>query len=132
MAGYQSPYGYNPYTGQVAYFNQPYQQSQQQNPINQQMQASNGSLMTVFIDNEEAVNDYPVAAGLTVQLISFKLGKFWLKSTATNGVPQQVRSFSFKEDTQPAQIQNDSVSRDEFNALNAKLEKLLKELGGDS
>ncbi len=132
MAGYQSPYGYNPYTGQVAYFNQPYQQSQQQTPINQQMQTSNGSLMTVFIDNEEAVNDYPVAAGLTVQLISFKLGKFWLKSTATNGVPQPVRSFSFTEDTQPAQIQNDSVSRDEFNALNAKLEKLLKELGGDS
>lgn len=89
------------------------------------------SLMTVFVNNEQEVNDYPVAAGMTVQLICFKLGKFWLKSTGTNGVPQPIRAFTFTEDAQPSQIQNDSVSRDEFNALNEKFEKLLKELGGD-
>lgn len=94
--------------------------------------SKNRLLMTVFIEREEDVNDYPVAAGTTVQLISFKLGKFWLKSTATNGVPQPLRTFSFTEQTPPTKIQNDGVSRAEFDALNNKLDKLLKELGGES
>ena len=103
-----------------------------QTPINvQPQQSSNGQLLTVFVDTEDEVNDYPVAAGTTVQLISFKMGKFYLKSTATNGVPQPVRIFTFKEETPAPENQNGAVSRDEFNALNAKFDKLLKELGGD-
>lgn len=89
------------------------------------------SLLTVFVDSEAEVNDYPVAAGTTVQLISFKMGKFYLKSTATNGVPQPIRVFNFTEETAAPEIQNGAVSRDEFNALNAKLDKLIAELGGD-
>ena len=90
-----------------------------------------GTLLTVFVDSEQEVNDYPVAAGTTVQLISFKMGKFYLKSTGTNGVPQPIRSFTFVEDEIKTNNQNDSVSRDEFNALNDKLDKLIAELGGD-
>lgn len=89
------------------------------------------SLLTVFVDTEQEVNDYPVAAGTTVQLISFKMGKFYLKSTATNGVPQPIRVFNFTEETKAPEIQNGAVSRDEFNALNEKLNKLIQELGGD-
>lgn len=101
-------------------------------PVNQQPQPQQQtSLLTVFVDSEAEVNDYPVAAGTTVQLISFKMGKFYLKSTATNGVPQPVRVFNFTEETKAPEIQNGAVSRDEFNALNAKLDKLLKELGGE-
>ena len=114
---------YNPIWSQNAY------QPQVQQPA---QQTSNGQLLTVFVDSEAEVNDYPVAAGTTVQLISFKLGKFWLKSTATNGVPQPVRVFSFKEETPAPKIQNGAVSREEFEALNTKLDKLLKELGGES
>lgn len=97
-------------------------------PLQTQQQTS---LLTVFVDSEAEVNDYPVAAGTTVQLISFKMGKFYLKSTATNGVPQPIRVFSFTEETTTPEIQNGAVSRDEFNALNAKLDKLIAELGGD-
>lgn len=97
-------------------------------PLQTQQQTS---LLTVFVDSESEVNDYPVAAGTTVQLISFKMGKFYLKSTATNGVPQPIRVFSFTEETAAPEIQNGAVSRDEFNALNAKLDKLIAELGGD-
>lgn len=124
MAGYQNPYGYVPYTGTTlperTYYPN-YQPAYQPNTT---------SLMTVFVNSENEVNDYPVAAGTTVQLISFKLGKFWLKSTGTNGVPQPLRSFNFTEETQAANIQNDSVSRAEFSALSEKFDKLLKELGG--
>ena len=97
-------------------------------PLQTQQQTS---LLTVFVDSEAEVNDYPVAAGTTVQLISFKMGKFYLKSTATNGVPQPIRVFSFTEETTAPEIQNGAVSRDAFDALNAKLDKLIAELGGD-
>ena len=97
-----------------------------------QQQTNNGNMLTVFVDTEEEVNDYPVAAGTTVQLISFKLGKFYLKSTGTNGVPQPIRVFVFTEETPKNQnTVEGSVSREEFNALNNKLDKLLKELGGE-
>lgn len=110
-------YPYN-YTGTQNTFSQPQQQS------------NNGSLMTIFVQNEDEVNNYPVAAGLTVLLISFSAKKFWLKSTDTSGVPQQPRSFSFNEET-PLQNQNGSfVSRAEFSELSAKLDKLISELGG--
>ena len=107
---------YSPSYGQTSV---PLQQPQQQT-----------SLLTVFVDSENEVNDYPVAAGTTVQLISFKLNKFYLKSTATNGVPQPVRSFSFTEEIQNNQNEPSSVSREEFDALSKKLDKLLNELGG--
>ena len=123
---------YNPYY-QTGAYNPIWSQTAYQQPVQQPaQQTSNGQLLTVFVDSETEVNDYPVAAGTTVQLISFKLGKFWLKSTATNGVPQPVRIFSFKEETPTPEIQNGAVSREEFDALNTKLDKLLKELGGES
>ena len=96
----------------------------------QQMNTNNGGLMTIFVQSEEEVNNYPVAAGLTVLLISFGLKKFWLKSTDTSGVPQQLRSFSFNEET-PLQNQTGSfVTRAEFSELSTKLDKLISELGG--
>ena len=125
-APYQSyPNGYYPPTNGTMNYGQSntsttFQQPQQQT-----------SLLTVFVDSEAEVNDYPVAAGTTVQLISFKMGKFYLKSTATNGVPQPIRVFNFTEETKAPEIQNGAVSRDEFNALNEKLNKLIQELGGD-
>lgn len=121
---------YNPYqmTGYLPYAT-PLPSSQTYNLPAQQ--SNNGSLMTVLVESEQEVNDYPVAAGLTVQLISFSLGKFWLKSTATNGVPMPLRVFHFTEEESKTNNQNNLVSRDEFVALSEKLDKLVKELGGD-
>lgn len=97
-------------------------------------QQPSSNLMTIFVSSEEEVLNYPVAAGLTVLLLSFNLQKFWLKSTNTNGVPQPLRVFPFTEEIrQSAQVtnnQNDLVTRDEFKALNEKLEKLINDLGG--
>ena len=87
------------------------------------------NILTIFVDKESDVTDYPVAAGTSVMLISFNLGKFYLKSTANNGVPQPTRVFSFKEEVVP-NTATGSVTREEFNALNDKLSKLIEELGG--
>ena len=109
----------------VPQINQPVQQQQQ--PLS--------SLMTIFVNTEEEVVNYPVAAGLTVLLISFNLKKFWLKSTNTNGVPQPLRVFPFTEEVQANTItnnQNDGVTREEFRALSEKLDRLLQDLGGGS
>ena len=86
-------------------------------------------LITVLVQGEEAVNRYPVGIGNTVLLLDFNSGKFWIK-TNPNGFPQQPRSFEFKETT-PTNLQNEGVvSRDEFNSLSEKLDKLIAELGG--
>lgn len=120
-------------TGTINQYQSPYSYSWPQQPqsqVLQQQSNSTGGLMTIFVQSEDEVSNYPVAAGLTVLLISFGLKKFWLKSTDTSGVPQQPRSFSFNEET-PLQNQNGSfVSRAEFSELSSKLDKLISELGG--
>lgn len=100
---------------------------------NQPQQNNSNSLMTVLVNSEDEVNNYPVAAGFTVMLVDFSHNKFWLKSTAMNGVPQPPRVFTISEiSQQPAQIQNGSnVTREEFDALNSKLTQLIASLGGN-
>ena len=118
----------NGYTNLTAPYGQYYQNLTQQQPAN-----SNSSLMTVLVSSEEEVNNYPVAAGMTVMLMDFGHKRFWLKSTAMNGVPQAPRVFSMEElSLQPPTIQNGpkTVTREEFEALNAKLDKLISSLGG--
>lgn len=136
MAGYNTnPYyqtqvggaGFSPYNYQTAF---PMAQTNaQQSPQNQQ---GGGSIMTVFVHSEEEVMGYPVAAGVTVLLISFELGKFWLKSTSTSGVPQALRIFPFTEETPKQEGVSNGVSREEFDSLSKKIDKLISDLGGSS
>ena len=99
-----------------------------QTPV--QQPASNGGFMTIFVNSEDEVTNYPVAAGLTVLLVSFDLKKFWLKGTDTSGIPKPLRIFEFEEKT-PAENQNGSyVTKKEFDEVSRKLDKLLAELGG--
>lgn len=99
-------------------------------PLQQPQQNTQSGLMTIMVSSEDEMINYPVAAGVTVLLISFNLGKFWLKSTSTNGVPQQPRVFEFTEKT-TLQPQVGAVTREEFNSLNSKIDKLIAELGGN-
>lgn len=96
-----------------------------------QAQNNSGNIMTIFIGSEEEANSYPVAAGTTVLLICFQLNKFWLKSTSTSGVPEQPRKFSFDEET-PAPVTSGGVTREEFDSLSKKIDKLINDLGGAS
>ena len=111
----------NPYSYQANY--------QTAVPLQQPQQNQSG-LMTIMVSSEDEMLNYPVAAGVTVLLISFNLGKFWLKSTSTNGVPQQPRIFDFTEKT-TIQPTTNGVTREEFDSLNQKIDKLIAELGGN-
>ena len=129
MAGYNTnPYyptniggaNFSPYSYQTAV---PMAQPQTQN--------NSGNIMTIFIGSEEEANSYPVAAGTTVLLLCFQQKKFWLKSTSTSGVPEQLREFTFDEKT-PTLTARGSVSREEFESLSKKIDKLINDLGGAS
>lgn len=130
MAGYYTT-PYSPTTqGTFAPFNNTYQyQATVAQP--QPQQNTSGIIMTIFVNSDEEANSYPVAAGTTVLLLGFNCKKFWLKSTSTSGVPETLREFSFQEKTaiQPAQ---GGVTREEFDTLSQKIDKLIKDLGGGS
>lgn len=129
--GYSSNYSVNPYpaTGGINFAPSNYQTAV---PLPQQPpQQTPGSIMTIFVNSEDEVRNYPVAAGVTVLLLSFNLKKFWLKSTSTNGVPESLREFPFEEKTVVPQPST-GVSREEFDSLSKKIDKLIADLGGAS
>lgn len=80
--------------------------------------AANQTLL-VPVQGESGAQMYPVAAGTTVALIDFASCCFWLKATDTNGFPQKMRKFEFKEVT-PQQT-GDTVTRQEFDELKSML-----------
>lgn len=124
---------YNPYANSSSYTINPYtnyNQFQQTQTLPPQQPQQAGSILMIQIQSDEEVNTYPVAAGTTIMLINFSTEKFWLKSTSTSGVPEPIRKFSFKEEVTQAP-QTNTVTREEFNTLSEKIDKLLKDLGGD-
>ena len=94
-------------------------------------------MMLVPVQNEGQVNNYLVASGTTVAFADINNGLLWLKSTAANGLPEPVRKFELTEITPKPEAPAETVSREEFSAmdrrfddLNAKFDKLLSELTG--
>ena len=122
---------YNYYTGTPYYSTPPLNGTGYgySTPPAQQQQVTPG-LMTIMVSSDEEVRNYPVAAGTTVLLIAFNLGKLWLKTTDTSGVPQKPREFSFTENVVIKQTLPEGITRDEFVSLSNKVNKLIEELGG--
>lgn len=98
-------------------------------PITQQQ----NQIMLVPVQGEGGAQMYPVAAGTTVALIDFDGGNgggtFWLKTTAQNGLPEQMRKFKFEEVVQETPTDTNAVSREEFASLQEKMDKILEALG---
>ena len=69
-----------------------------------------------------------VAAGNSVLLMDSDASVFYLKSTDASGMPQPMRIFDYTERSgtavPEAQPNTDYVTRDEFNALAARLNAL--------
>lgn len=126
---YQSPYT-NPW-GQTAVPNGYQSNYIQTNQSNQQPNLNN--IMVVPVSGQENAESYPVAMGLTVMLLDYNNGIFWLKSN--DGVsPKLIRhSFVVEEPKAPVEKKRDvfevSVSRKEFDVLKEKVDSLLKNLG---
>lgn len=141
MPAYNNPYTFysgqpNAYAGNYQPYVFPYPASTVQNQPQVQQQSS---LLTVFVDSEEEVNMYPVAAGVTVILICFKLRKFYLKTTGKNGVPEPLRVFSFTEEalsntatgTNQNSVNPIYASAEALENISNKLNDLIAKLGGD-
>lgn len=94
-----------------------------------QTQPQNNQIMLVPVQGEGGAQMYPVAAGTTVALIDFDACTFWLKTTAPNGLPQQMRKFEFKEIVQAVPGNENAVTREEFASLQEKMQKILDALG---
>ena len=93
------------------------------------MQQTQNQIMLVPVNGEGGAQMYPVAAGSTVALIDFDACIFWLKTTAPNGLPQQMRKFEFKEIVQAVPGNENAVTREEFASLQDKMQKILDALG---
>lgn len=88
-----------------------------------------GQMMLVPIQNEQVVNTYLVGAGQTVALVDWNSGFLWLKSTAANSVPMQVRKFRVEEIIEQPQ-QTETVSREEFEGLQKSMTEMTQALAG--
>lgn len=140
-------YGYYPqYNTQTAY---PYMQPNMQNTaipmqpstqqnqfMSQQQSAMNtpsiqNELMLVLVEDDNAVQNYPVASGNTVMLMNYNGGKFWIKSM-TNGVTPTITEHKFEAVNGDKNPQTSNfVSQEEFDALSqsvAKLQKIIDDL----
>lgn len=115
----------------------PMQPSTQQNQfMNQQQPAMNtpsiqNELMLVLVEDDNAVQNYPVASGNTVMLMNYNGGKFWIKSM-TNGLMPKITEHKFEVVNGDKNLQTSNfVSQEEFDALSqsvAKLQQIIDDL----
>ena len=120
MAGY-NPY-FNPYGG---YAPQPMIPQAQQPVMPQQPQQPQN---IVRVQGEEAAKAWLVAPGCSVPMLDIEAPYLYIKSVGMDGVPFPLRRFRVTEETeqQKAQFQadNDTIHRNEFDELLARVAKL--------
>lgn len=95
-----------------------------------QYQQQNNSVIVVPVQGEQGANIYPVAAGNTVFLFDFNQKKFWIKATDINGLPSKFNAYDFTEEIKPVQVDNNFVSRNEFEQWKNEIVENIKALVG--
>lgn len=140
------PYPYQPgypamYPG---YYTQPGQMTEprQQVPAPMQQQSntqqSGGGIL--WVQGEEGAKAYMIAPGASVLLMDSENSSFYIKSSDPSGMPLPLRIFDYKERDTRTAVMNvmsaqsvpsaDYVTRDEFNALAARLNEMATAAGG--
>lgn len=99
--------------------------------------SSMNNIMVVPVNGLESAESYPVAIGLTVMLLDYDNKIFWLKSN--NGISTKLTKhiFTIEEPKEPKTVEPPKpipntdafVTKEDFNSLNEKVNKLLKNLG---
>lgn len=82
------------------------------------------SLGFIEVSGIDGVNRYPVAPGATVHLKDVTSDLLFVKSSDMTGTPLPLRVFRMTEITEEYQQNEGPVTRKEFNALLASIEKL--------
>ncbi|WP_302128836.1 hypothetical protein [Bacteroides congonensis] len=130
MAGYpQQPYYNGAAPDRLAQLSGQYQPQpiQTVQPMTQQP-ANNG---IIWVQGEEGAKAYLTAPGASVMLMDSENNTFYIKSSDQSGMPLPLRVFDYTERTaanKPSiqqQAGADFVTREEFNALEDKLNALL-------
>lgn len=83
----------------------------------------------IWVQGENAAKAYPVAAGQSALLMDSENSVFYIKSTDQSGMPQQLRTFDYKErvlgEKTPPQTmmepKQNYVLRDEFDKFKAEI-----------
>lgn len=127
-------------TSNIAPMQQPAMQQPQQQMQTTPMAQQSTMSGPVFVNGEAGARGFMVGAGNTVMLIDADpdAHTFWLKSADASGMPS-IRTFDYTErlnspkapqtpvETAPA-VNMDYVTREEWNALQARADALAREL----
>jgi len=119
-----------PYTG----YQYPYANQYSQYGANTPQQSANS---IIWVQGESGAKSYLVAPGASVLLMDSEAERFYIKSSDNAGMPQPLRIFEYKEVTQGAQaLQNvpaapqvEYVTREEYDALAARVDALTQKKG---
>lgn len=103
---------------------QPYQNPYypQCQPMQQVMPQATQQTNVVEVSSESEASAYLVAAGSSVLLWNKKDKRFYFKSRDMSGSPLPMQTMSYNEDC--GQTQTEYISRDEFQALADKVNRL--------
>lgn len=132
--GYQP--GYQPIgqamPDQLAQFRQPYQFQPMQQPHNVQPQIQPDPM--IWVQGEAGAKAYMVAAGASVVLWDSEDPVIYIKSADQTGMPY-MRTFEYVErNAAPRNVSpvntNQFVTREEFNALAARINQMMPQTGG--
>lgn len=137
MAAYNQPnmypqnsWGYSPAYGVGTNGTTGYSTNSINTPGNTYTQSPLNNIMVVPVVGQEAAESYPVAIGLTVMLLDYNNGIFWLKSN--DGINVKLVKHVFSIENTPkeqAESKDEFVTKKEFNSLCGKVDSLLKNLG---
>lgn len=115
-------YPYYPYTWNNGV--QPYQ------PTQAPVQAANE---ITWVQGETDAKARPVIAGHSALFMDSETTTFYIKTVDNSGIPQPLRTFDYKERTQTTPTEakaerqiNNTVTREEFDALVKKVDGMLK------
>ena len=130
MAYYNGfPASYQPVFPQ---YQAPVMQTQQQYQAPQQAQQPASGVSIVQIQGEAAAKSYLVAPNSTVQLWDMDAGTIYIKSADASGMPSmKVLDFTVRGESShaPAAPAVEYATKDEVNALAAKIRDLKDEIG---
>lgn len=113
-----NPYMNNVYGGNYS----PYNNTAVPNfQINTPQQSND--MIVIPVQNEEAVKNYPVAAGLSVLLMDYEHKKFWVKTTSANGLSTSTEEYDFS----PVEKEQ-STGNDEKYATQEDMKKVMKSI----
>lgn len=103
----------------------------------QQMQNQQSGNGIIWVQGEEGAKAYIVAPGNSALLMDSENNSFYIKSSDNSGMPMPLRIFDYFERNAKQQTQNikpnvEYVTRQEFDALSARINDIMANINNNS